>query len=134
MTFREGARQKHTLVSMCMCLLSRYICLLSAYTCLLRLYITREKPVTLCGSGRVNPHPTRLDKSQPDPTRYLDPTLTRVTYRQPAHPAYSSLKKKICIFSEILRSLTALKNSSFKICSFEFEIVQLLMISKYTLE
>jgi len=36
---------------------------------------------------------------------------------------FSSLKKKIHTLSEILRSLAALKNLSFKICSFESEIV-----------
>jgi len=36
---------------------------------------------------------------------------------------FSSSKRKIHILFEILRSLTALKNLSFKICSSEFEIV-----------
>jgi len=36
---------------------------------------------------------------------------------------FSLSEKKICTLSEVLRSLTALKNLSFKICSFKFEIV-----------
>ncbi len=36
---------------------------------------------------------------------------------------FSSSERKMFTFFEILRSLTALKNLSFKICSFESEIV-----------